>query len=241
MTDWFETPSPKSCETPATRACAVTRDVPIAASGRSMVTGLRYTNSRTSSTKTPIAISMGMRSCSPATVRSATVAAGPVTCTVTWAVGAGVVFDDVGDSVIGLVGTRRAQLARKTDRQHPGRLVLARQERAQLRCGEEVLNHHDICHVVAQRVHHLAVGGFVGGLEPGFVDKSDYEQVVRTRFVKRFGHLPGGDARRGVAGQDGERMPLGHLVQARERQRKCNRNRDPNPYHRPGPPHHKIG
>ena len=168
-------------------------------------------------------------------------AAGPVTCTVSGPSAPDVVFDDVGDSVVGLVGPRRAQLARKADRQHPGRLVLAGQERAQLRRGEEVLHHHDVCDVVAQRVHHLAVGGFVGGLEPGFVDKRNDEKVVRTRFVKRFGHLPGGDARRGVAGQDGERMPLGHLVQARERQRKCDRDRDPDPDHRPGPPHHEIG
>ena len=80
-----------------------------------------------------------------------------------WATGTGVVFDDVGDSVVGLVGPRRAQLTRKADRQHPGRLVLTRQERAQLRCGEEVLDHHDIGHVVAQRVNHLAVGRLVGG------------------------------------------------------------------------------
>ena len=47
-------------------------------SGNSIVTTLRYTSSSTPSTSTAIAISMGSRSCSPATVRSATVAAGPV-------------------------------------------------------------------------------------------------------------------------------------------------------------------
>ena len=166
MTDWFETPDPVSWENPATTDCAITNDVPIATNGSSMVTGLRYTSNSTRRTRTAIAISMGRRSCSPATVRSATVAAGPVTYTVSGPSARGVVFDDVGDPVEGLVGPRRAQLARQADRQHPGRLVLAGQERSQLRCADEILHHHDIGDVVAQRVHQLAVGGLVGGLEP---------------------------------------------------------------------------
>ena len=157
-----------------------------------------------------------------------------------WAVG-DVVFDEVGNPVVGLVATWRAHLACKADGQHPGRLVLAGQERAQLRCREEVLDHRDVCDVVAQRVHHLAVGGLIGLLEPGFVGEGNDEKVLRTRFVKRLGHLPGRDTRRGVAGQDRKRVLLGHLVQARERQRKRDRDRDPDPDHHQWPPHHEIG
>ena len=157
-----------------------------------------------------------------------------------WAVGR-VVFDEIGDPVVGLIGPRRAQLACKADRQHPRGLVLAGQKWAQLRRGEEVLNHHDVGHVVPKSVHHLAVGVFVGGFEPGFVDECHDEKVVATRFLKRLGHLAGGHARRGIAGQDGGRMPLGHVVQARKRQKKCHRDRRPCADHRPGPLRHELG
>jgi len=39
--DWFDTPRPLSSENPATADCAITKDIPIAINGSSMVTGFR--------------------------------------------------------------------------------------------------------------------------------------------------------------------------------------------------------
>ena len=142
-------------------------------------------------------------------------AAGPVRCTVSRAA-CDAVFDDVGHSVERVEGPRRAQLAREADRQHPGRLVLAGQELAQLWRADEVLHHHHVGVVVVQRVHQLAVGGLVGGSQPVLVDQRHQQEVVVARFVKRLDHLCSGDARRCIAGQDGERMLLGHLAEGRE-------------------------
>jgi hypothetical protein len=133
------------------------------------------------------------------------------------------------------------QLAIEADRQHPGRLVFAGQELSQLWRADEILHRYDVGHVVAYRVDHLAVRGFVAGLQPGFVDKCNDEEVVRPRLVKRLGHLLSGDTRRRIAWQNDERMLLGHLAERWERQRQGDRHRDPNPDHRPGPSHHKIG
>ena len=119
-----------------------------------------------------------------------------------------ILFDEVGNTFVGVVAAGCAHLAGKADRQHPGRLVLAGQERAQLRRGEEVLNHRDVGDVIAQCVDDLAVLGFVGLLESGIVDEGGDKKIIRTRFVKRLGHLAGGDTRRSVVRQDRQRVPL---------------------------------
>ena len=85
--------------------------------------------------------------------------------------------DDAADLVESGVGPWRAQLTRNADRQHPSFVVLAGHDRSQRRRADEVLQHHDISGVLAQRVHQLAVDGFVGAAEPLVVGQDHQQQV----------------------------------------------------------------
>ena len=87
-------------------------------------------------------------------------------------------FDEVGDTFVGVVAAGCTHLAGKADRQHPGRLVLAGQEWAQLRRGEEVLNHRDVGDVILECFDDLAVLGFVGLLESGIVDEGGDQEII---------------------------------------------------------------
>ena len=151
------------------------------------------------------------------------------------------VFDDVADLVESGVRPWSAQLARNADRQHPSFVVRAGHDRSQGRCADEILQHHDISRVVPQRVHQVAVNGFIGGAEPFVVGQDHQQEVFRARFVKRLSHLSSGDVRRCVAGQDRERMLLGHLVEGWGCQCQSNRYRGPERYDYQGPPDYKIG
>ena len=138
-------------------------------------------------------------------------------------------FDDVADPIESGVRLRSAQLAGNADRQHPGFVVLAGHDRAQGRRADEILHHQDISRVLAQRVHQFAVSGFVGGAKPLVIGQDHQQKIFGARFVKRLGHLSSGDARRRIAGQDGQRMLLGHLAQGWQRQWQRDRDRDPHP------------
>jgi len=86
-------------------------------------------------------------------------------------------LDGVPDLVESGVGPWRSQLARNAHRQHPGFVVLAGHDRSKRRRADEVLQHHDISGVLAQRVHQPAVDGFVGAAEPLVVGQDHQQQV----------------------------------------------------------------
>jgi len=103
-------------------------------------------------------------------------------------------LNKAGNPLVGGVGPRSAQLARNADRHYPGFVVPTGQDRTQGRRADKILQHHDISRVLAQRVRQLVVGGFVGGAKPLLVGQYHQQKVFRARFVKRLGHLSGGDA-----------------------------------------------
>ena len=150
-------------------------------------------------------------------------------------------FDDAGDPVEGRIGLRGAQCAGQTHRKDPGLVVLARQERTQRGGRDEFLHHHDVALVATQCLHQLPIGGFGRPAQPALVGQDHQQEIVRARFLKRLGHLPGRDVGRRTAGQHGQRMLLCHLVQARQRQRQRDRHRNPDHDDRQRPPHDDVG
>ena len=95
--------------------------------------------------------------------------------------------------------------------------------------------------VVAQRVDQVRVGGLVLGSQPVLVGQHHQQQVVGARFGEGIGHLPGRHAGRRIRGEQRQRVPLGHLVQAGQAQWQRHRQGHPDTDDGQRPPHHKIG
>lgn len=103
------------------------------------------------------------------------------------------------------------------------------------RCGDEVLEHHDVSSIASQGVNQLFVAAFIGRAEPFGIAEHHHRNALQPGFTKCRGHLPGRDQHRGVRWQNRHWMPLGDRVQGRHRRRKQTRKRDPEGDHHPRP------